>query len=124
MYENSTRVARITMTVATAPPSAVADHVKADDHGDPPPLRSLTLEQVSLEHDFVDFMSRLSHLEYLRLDTCRITAEHLGALILDSDIPHDNMVCPRLATLSLSDKTPVEVLFKMVQSRAPLCGIP
>jgi hypothetical protein len=31
MYENSVRVARITMTVATAPPSAVADHVKADE---------------------------------------------------------------------------------------------
>jgi hypothetical protein len=31
MYENSARVARIMMMVATAPPSAVADHVKADE---------------------------------------------------------------------------------------------
>jgi hypothetical protein len=31
MYKNSARVARIVMTVPTAPPSAVADHVKADE---------------------------------------------------------------------------------------------
>jgi hypothetical protein len=30
MYENFARVVRIMMTVATAPPSAVADHVKAN----------------------------------------------------------------------------------------------
>jgi hypothetical protein len=31
MYENSARVARIMMMAATAPPSAGADHVKADE---------------------------------------------------------------------------------------------
>jgi hypothetical protein len=31
MYENSASVARIMMSVATAPPSAVADQVIADD---------------------------------------------------------------------------------------------
>jgi hypothetical protein len=31
MYENSASVARIMIMVATAPPSAVADHVKADE---------------------------------------------------------------------------------------------
>jgi len=31
MYENSARVARIMMIVAIAPPSAVADHVIADE---------------------------------------------------------------------------------------------
>jgi hypothetical protein len=31
MYENSANAARIIMTVATAPPSAAADHVKAEE---------------------------------------------------------------------------------------------
>ena len=93
--------------------------------GDPPPLRSLTLEHVSLEHGFVDFISRLFHLEYLRLDMCHITAEHLEVFILDSHVPHDNIVCPRLATLSLDETTlPGDILVQVVQSRAPLSGIP
>ena len=93
--------------------------------GDPPQLRSLTLENISLEHGFVDFISRLSHLEYLRLDVCHMTAEHLGTLILDSHILRDNMVCPRLASLSVRDTTlPGGVLVQVVQSRVPLSGIP
>lgn len=31
MYENPARVARIVMAVATATPSVVADHIKADE---------------------------------------------------------------------------------------------
>ena len=94
-------------------------------HGDPPPLWSLTLEHVSLEHGFVDFILRLFHLEYLQLNMCHITAEHLGVFILDSHIPHDNIVCPRLATLSLGATTlPGDILVQVVQSRAPLSGIP
>ena len=93
--------------------------------GDPPQLRSLTLENISLEHGFVDFISRLSHLEYLRLDVCYTTAEHFGALILDSHIPRDKMVCPRLASLFVEETTlPGEVLVQVVQSRAPLSRIP
>ena len=94
--------------------------------GDPPPLRYLTLKNITLGHGFVDFVSRLSHLEYLRLDQCRgITAEDLGAFILDSHILHDNMVCPRLATLSFNEtQLPGEVFVQVVQSRAPLSAIP
>ena len=93
--------------------------------GDPPPLRSLTLDHVSLERGFVDFISRLFHLEYLRLDMCRITAEHLGVFVLDSHFPRGNIVCPRLATLSLNETTlPGDVLVQVVRSRAPLSGIP
>ena len=92
--------------------------------GNPPPLRYLTLEHISLGHGFVDFVSRLSHLEYLRLDMCHMTSEHLGAFIL-SHIPYHNMVCPRLATLSFNEVTlPGDVLIQVVQSRVPLHGIP
>ena len=52
-------------------------------------------------------------------------AEHLTALILDSCLPHDNMVCPKLATLSLIQETFAgEVLVEVVKSRAPLPGVP
>ena len=93
----------------------------------PPPLRSLTLSRVSLGtgNDFGDFISRLSHLEYLELDKCDVDVGHLMALILDSCLQHDNMVCPKLATLSLIQKTFAgEVLVELVKSRAPLPGVP
>ena len=52
-------------------------------------------------------------------------AEHLMALILDSCLPHDNMVCPKLAMLSLIQHTLAgEVLVEMVESHAPLPGVP
>ena len=93
--------------------------------GDPPPLRFLTLDHVSLEHGFVDFISRLSHLEHLRLDECHMTDEHLLAFILDHNIPQDNMVCPKLATLSLTQQMYLnEGFVEVVESRAPLPGMP
>jgi len=46
------------------------------------------------------------------------------AFILDSHIPHDNTVCPRLATLSFCMTTlPGDVLVQVLQSRAPLTGM-
>ena len=54
---------------------------------------------------------------------CHIMAEHLEPFILDFHIPHNNMVCPRLATISIFDATfPGEALVQVLQSCAPLLG--
>jgi len=84
--------------------------------GDPPPLRDLTLHNLNLEGSFVDFVSRLCRLECLNIVHCEVKAEGLLAFI-----PHDNMVCPRLAALSFNNTIiPGDLLVKVVQSRTPL----
>ena len=92
--------------------------------GDPPPLQYLTVTHIFLEHGFMDLISRLSHLEHLKLDMCTGMDEHFGAFILDPHISHDNMVCPKLATLSVySTELPGAVLVKVVQSCVQLSGV-
>jgi len=89
--------------------------------GDPPRLRALTLCNMVLGGGLVDFVSRLPHLEYLEFVHCKMEAEGLMAFILD---PHDNTVCPRLASLSFRNTTiPGDILVKVVQSRTSLPGI-
>jgi len=75
-------------------------------------------------HGFVDFVSSLFRLEDLKFHDCEMEAEHLMALILDSHIPHANMICPHLAILSFNNTTlPGDVLVQVLESRAPLPGI-
>lgn len=94
--------------------------------GNPPPLQHLTLQDVILQHEgFVDFVSALSSLEYLRFDGCNIKDDHLTDLVLDSRVPRDHMICPRLASLVFKNAAvPGELIVELVRSRAPLPGSP
>src|SRR5882724_10555751 len=55
-------------------------------HRDPPPLRYLTLQSRVLGCCFVDFVSRLSRLEYLNIQFCTMEAEFM-ANIPGDDFP-------------------------------------
>ena len=92
---------------------------------DPLPLKELTLQSITvLGGSFVSFVSRLSCLEYLTFDGCEVEDEILTAFILDSHIPHDNRVCPRLIGLTFCHTIfPGDILVKVLQSRTPLSGI-